>query len=731
MNVTSNNIIQILMVEDNLDEAELIQDMLKSISGPTFKITHKACLADTIDFLSNQKNLLGGIDVVLLDLHLPDGERYELFERISSHAPHLPIILLTNLDDEELASKMVRNGGQDYLLKSELNPKLLARTVRYAIERKQAKEALRESEERYTLVVQGTNDGIWDWNILTNKIYYSTRLAEIIQFQSEDLSDNLNEWFNRIHPADKKFVRTTLDRHLNGLTAYFKCEHRLLRKDNSYIWVLMRGLALRDEQNTTYRMAGSLTNINTQKENEVKLFHDAFHDDLTGLPNRALFIDRLMNAMERSKRSKSGGFAVLFIDLDRFKLINDSLGHMYGDQLLIKVADMMKTCLRSCDTAARLSGDEFAVLLEDIKDVSEATLIAERIQQAIQTPTKINQQKIVISASMGIILSDPRYSIPEDILRDADIAMYHAKQNGKACYSVFQQSMHMRSIMRMELENDLRELLDNKDTRQNNLYVVFQPIITSHNEQIIGFETLVRWKHPERGVIMPNEFIPLAEETGLIHSLGIWVLRQACKQVRIWQAKGLSKPGNPLSVSVNISGKQFSKPDLVDQIERIVREFRIAPETLNLEITERLLVEYDDSVLNSLGRLQSLGINLQIDDFGRGYSSFSYLQNIPVNTLKIDSLFIQRIGKNNKNSEIVRSIVGLAKSLGLSVIAEGVETGNQFQHLKRLNCPCVQGYYFSEAVRAEETEKMIIRNRHLNGFIKQNNKELSVQGTSL
>jgi EAL domain-containing protein (putative c-di-GMP-specific phosphodiesterase class I) len=280
----------------------------------------------------------------------------------------------------------------------------------------------------------------------------------------------------------------------------------------------------------------------------------------------------------------------------------------------------------------------------------------------------------------------------------------------------------------MELENDLRELLDNKDTRQNNLFLVFQPIITSHNERIIGFETLLRWKHPERGMIMPNEFIPLAEETGLIHPLGIWVLRQACKQVRIWQAKGLSNPRNPISVSVNISGKQFLKPDLVDQIEKIVREFRIKPDSLNLEITERLFVENDDSVLYSLGRLQSLGINLQIDDFGRGYSSFSYLHNIPVNTLKIDSLFIQRIGKNNKNSEIVRSIVGLAKSLGLSVIAEGVETGNQFQHLKQLDCPCVQGFYFSEAVRADETEKMIIRNRNLNGFSCQIDQELSTQG---
>jgi diguanylate cyclase (GGDEF)-like protein/PAS domain S-box-containing protein len=621
---------------------------------------------------------------------------------------------MTCLDNEELALQAVRKGAQDYLVKTELNGNLLARSIRYAIERKCVEEALRESEERYMLAIQGANDGIWDWNLQTDQVYYSPRWKYMLGYEETEIGDQPDEWLQRVHPEDVENVLVALSAHIKGVSAHFESEHRVRRKDGSYIWTKVRGLAVRDDQGVAYRMAGSQSDITLQKSTEAQLQFDAFHDALTGLPNRALFLDRLERAVEHAKRYQDYRFGVLFLDLDRFKVVNDSLGHMLGDKLLIDVAKIIGTCLRNDDSVARIGGDEFVILLAQIVHISDALAISERIQQALQTPIELGGQTIVVSASIGIVLSDLNYDTPEDVLRDADIAMYHAKMLGKACHVVFDPSMRKRVILRMGLESDLRQVLKNESRLQQEFRVLYQPIISLPNGKIVGFEALLRWLHPERGLIMPKEFIPIAEETGLIQFLGLWVLREACKQVSVWQAQN-NEPEHvpPVSVNVNISGKQLDRLELVIHIEEVIREFAIPPSSLNLEITESLLMESKEPLYNELQRIRDLGVNLQVDDFGEGYSSFRYLQSLPVNSLKIDSAYIQRLGTGGSNSEIVRSIVGLAKSLGMSVTAEGVETETQIQLLKEVGCPFVQGFYFSEPVNGEKAGELLLWNREV------------------
>ena len=697
--------IQILLIEDNDEDAMLLQEFLGVARSFFYHLFRTSTLTEGIGLLHKiQPN------IILSDLTLPDSRGYETFRKIAQSAPDTPIILLTCMNDETLALRAIREGAQDYLVKTELSCVLLTRAICYAIERKRIEEELRESQERYYLAVQGANDGIWDWDLKTNQIYFSPRWKAMLGFMDNEIQNQPMEWLKRIHTEDFHKVHDALMSHMQGYSQHFEIEYRIQHKNINYLWVLARGLVIRDKAGKPSRMAGSQTDITSRKRAEGQLLFDAFHDHLTGLPNRALFMDRLIQALERKKRRNDYMFAVLFLDLDRFKVINDSLGHPIGDKLLIACAHILECSLRSIDTVSRLGGDEFVLLLDDIKHKDYAQEVAERIQQAFRSPVSLEGHNVVVSASIGIVPSSLDHENADDIIRDADTAMYKAKMLGRACHAVFETTMRQRMVTRLELENDLRDALENQE-----LQVHYQPIITFKDWKILGFEALLRWRHPKRGTIPPKEFIPVAEETGLIDTLGMWVLRQACKQMQSWHHQYPIDP--PLNIHVNISRKQFNQPNLVDNIQEILRETSLDPRCLSLEITESLFVEYDEIFNETLARLTKLGIKLQIDDFGTGYSSFNYLQRLPVSSIKIDSIFVAKMKFGNRHTEIVRSIVNMAHSLGMEAIAEGVETEEQVAQLQAVDCNCGQGFYISKPVTGE-FGKEILRRTKGTGHIK-------------
>ncbi|MDQ3280710.1 MAG: EAL domain-containing protein [Acidobacteriota bacterium] len=420
---------------------------------------------------------------------------------------------------------------------------------------------------------------------------------------------------------------------------------------------------------------------------EQRLLHDAIHDGLTALPNRTLFMDRLGQAIRHSKRHLDHQFALLFVDVDRFKLVNDSLGHLVGDELLIAIAARVRDAVRPGDTVARLGGDEFTILLESIDKPEDTAIVAERIQQIISAPFRVREHEIFTTVSIGIAVSAPHYQTAEEMLRDADIAMYRAKANGRAGYEVFQPGMHSTAVALLQLENDLRRAVG-----RDELVLHYQPIVNLEDSRIIGFEALVRWNHPQRGLIYPAEFIPLAEETGLIVHVGRWALFEACARMAQWQ-ETFGRPD--LAMSVNLSGRQLAQPGFVADVERVLRETALPPETLCLEITETVLMENSDRAAASIGRLRDLGVKVHIDDFGTGYSSLSYLHRFAIDTLKIDRSFISHVTTGDESMEIIRTITTLAGNLKVPVIAEGVETEIQRAQLLALGCQSAQGYLFS------------------------------------
>lgn len=565
-------------------------------------------------------------------------------------------------------------------------------------DRYEAQEAMRRSEQQFRLTFEKAPIGMALTTADDSFQDVNQSLCELVNYSENELL--YLSFATLFHPDDLLIYQAKKQRVLNGEDTDFQMENRFFTKEGKIVDTILKVMIVRNENGDPLHFTNQIVDITDRKRMEQQLIFDAFHDPLTGLANRALFLDRLAQALKRNRHEVNHLFAVLFLDLDRFKIINDSMGHLLGDKLLIAIAGRLSQCLRPADTIARLGGDEFTILLENLSHEDEALKIAERIHQKLIHPFFIDGFEIFSTASMGIAFNDNEYQKPEEMLRDADLSMYCAKEQGRNRYTIFDNSMHTLALKRLHLEHDLRKAIENEEFE-----VYYQPITSLTEGKLTGFEALVRWQHPQKGLVSPIEFIPIAEETGLIVPIGNWVLKQACQQLKDWENKFPEHPH--LKMSVNLSGKQIREPNMIEIIDQILRETGLKGSQLKLEITESILIENIEVATKMLLELRERDIHLSMDDFGTGYSSLSYLHRFPVNTLKIDKSFVNRLESGDHHSEIVRAIVTLAHILNMDVIAEGIETTHQLAKLKLLKCEHGQGYFFAKPLTRNEAEILI------------------------
>ena len=586
----------------------------------------------------------------------------------------------------ELSTRIIMQNGQAVGVQG------VARDI---TERKRAEAAMRESELRYRQLGEGILHQIWTADG-TGKLDYVN--GRTLEYFDRPLAQVVGDgWRDRVHPDDlDECVRRWTRSMATG--EHYETEFRLMRHDGEYRWHVAKATAGRDEAGRIDKWFGTNTDIHDQKSSEEKLNYYARHDPLTHLPNRAEFMNQLRISVDRSKSSPGYTFAVLFLDLDRFKVVNDSLGHVIGDKLLVAIADRLKTCIRPGDVVARLGGDEFTILLNRTGGIDDVVKVAERLQTNIGEPFKLANYEVFTTASVGVIMSDDMHREPEDFLRDADAAMYRAKESGKARYEVFDRQMHVQNLNLLQVETDLRHAVDRSEFE-----VLYQPIVDLRSGTINEFEALIRWRHPRLGLIAPSEFVGVAEETGLIIPIGKWILGEACRQVAAWQGKFTF----PLSVSVNLSAKQLMHPKLTEQVAAILAETGLDPVQLKLEVTESTVMEHSDRSMSVLSELDELGVSLSTDDFGTGYSSLSYLQRFPFDRLKIDRSFIDKMADDEKSRAIVKTILMLGENLGIGVVAEGIETETQLQQLLAMGCTHGQGYLFAHPIEAARAEKLL------------------------
>jgi diguanylate cyclase (GGDEF)-like protein len=562
-------------------------------------------------------------------------------------------------------------------------------------------QAVKESEERYALVARAGNDGLWDWDLATGTVYYASSWKRMLGRPTTTIGDRPEDWQDLVHPEDRPGLAAAMDELRRGQkgTLLHECRARASAGAN-YAWYELRAVAVPGMGAPATRIVGSLTDVTQRRALEDRLRHQALHDDLTGLPNRALFLDRLSQAIAAAKRRRKYSYAVLWLDLDGFKVLNDSLGHSFGDKLLVLVAERVRTHLRETDTAARFGGDEFALLVLGPGSRVSLEGMAHRLLEHLNEPYDVEGHKVVVTASLGIATSTTGYRRPEDVLRDADIAMYKAKALGPGSLATFDSSMYAGAMARMKTETELRQAME-----LDQLELHYQPIVDLGTGRVEALEALVRWRHPSAGLLVPLHFLQVAEESGLIVPMGRWVQAEACRRLAGWQSEALLSPD--ARVGINVSNREFANPRLVEQLDQVLAETGLRPERLTVEVTEGVIMDNLERALGVLRELRLRGVHVHVDDFGTGYSSLEALHRLPIDALKIDKSFVARLGEDERTTELVRTIVQLGSKIGVGVIAEGIETAAQLEVLAHLG-PCWgQGYLFSRPLPAGELERLL------------------------
>jgi diguanylate cyclase (GGDEF)-like protein/PAS domain S-box-containing protein len=687
MNTKSLKIL--LLVEDNPGDARLLREMFSEQGLHTIALTHAECMSDA------EKHLAGSaFDVILLDLGLPDVQGLGAVRRAHSAAPRVPLVVLTGLDDESLAAQALQEGAQDYLIKGQLDARALLRALRYAIERKTTEEALFVEKERAQVTLNCIGDAVICTDIPGNITFLNLVAEKMTGWSWEEAGGRpMAEVFRILDSVSRATTPNPMEMAVGqNRTVHLPSNCVLVRRDGCEIPIEDSVAPIHDRQGQATGAVIVFRDVSAARAMSLQMTHSAQHDFLTGLPNRMLLNDRVTQAISLAPRhNKKVG--VLFLDLDGFKHINDSLGHPIGDKLLQSIAKCLVNCVRGSDTVSRQGGDEFVVLLSEMEQSEDAAISAIRMLQAVAEPHSIDNHDLHVTTSIGVSVYPDDGKDAETLIKNADTAMYQAKENGRQSYQFFKPAMNVRAVERQSIEENLRRALERQEFSLH-----YQPKINLRTGEITGAEALIRWTHPTRGPVSPAQFIPVAEDCGLILPIGQWVLREACKQARAWLDAGL----RPSTMAVNICSMEFRDDNFLEGVFATLEETGLDPKFLELELTESVLMKRAESAASVLKTLRAKGVQVAVDDFGTGYSSLSYLRKFPIDALKIDQSFVRQITTARDDTTIVTAVISMGRSLKLRVVAEGVETQEELEFLQAHQCDEAQGYYFSRPVPPQQ-----------------------------